>query len=100
MSPILVFMCFLVIFLGLIVGYIESWNKFDAIYWAFITALTVGYGDIKPLKKVSKILSVLIGGLGIMFAGMLVAITVEASSGAFKIHIDPEVIESIKREIS
>ena len=84
---------------GLIVGRIESWTKFDSLYWAFITALTIGYGDIRPLKKRSKIISISLGTLGIMLSGILVAITVEASSGAFKIHIDPEQIHSIKQSI-
>lgn len=83
MSPILIMMVMLIVFLGLMVGYIEPWSKFDAIYWAFITALTVGYGDIKPLKKISKIISVFIAAFGIMLGGILVAITVETSSSAF-----------------
>ena len=53
-SPILVAMVILIIALGLIVGRIESWTKFDAIYWSFITALTAGYGDIKAMKESFK----------------------------------------------
>ncbi len=95
-SPILVTMALLIIFLGLIVGRIESWTKFNSIYWSLITALTVGYGDIKPVSKVPKILSVILGVVGIMFAGILVAITVKATSIAFEMHIDPQVIETMK----
>jgi len=89
-APILITMFLFIVTLGLIVGRIESWTKFDSLYWAFITALTIGYGDIRPLKKRSKIISISLGTLGIMLTGILVAITVEASSGAFKVHIDPE----------
>ena len=99
MSPILIIMAMLIVFLGLIVGHIEWWSKFDAIYWAFITALTVGYGDIKPLKKTSKIISVFIGAFGIMLGGILVAITVETSSNAFYNHTSPEQIQNIKNNI-
>ena len=53
--PLLVLLCSILISLGLLVGRIEGWNKFDSIYWAFITGMTVGYGDIKPTKKKSKI---------------------------------------------
>ena len=53
-SSILVAMVILIIALGLIVARIESWTKFDAIYWSFITALTVGYGDIKAMKESFK----------------------------------------------
>ena len=81
--------------MGLIVGQIESWRRFDSIYWAFITALTVGYGDIRPLKKITRVLAIFIACVGIMFAGILVAITVETAHKAFKIHVDPKIIEQI-----
>lgn len=86
-SPLLIMLCLIIVALGLIAGRVESWTKFDALYWAFITALTVGYGDIRPLMKRSKILAVIIAWLGIMLAGLLVALTVEIASRAFQIHI-------------
>jgi voltage-gated potassium channel len=98
-SPILVTMTLIIIFIGLIVGRIESWTKFNSIYWCFITALTVGYGDINPTKKVSKVLSIIVGGVGLMLAGILVAITLKATTVTFETHIDPEVIEVINRNI-
>ncbi|MBL4827795.1 MAG: two pore domain potassium channel family protein [Spongiibacteraceae bacterium] len=97
--PLLFLLCLVVIVLGQIVGKIESWSQFDALYWSFITALTVGYGDIRPLKKRSKILSILVALFGIMLAGIFVAITVEAASAAFKRHIVPSVIQSFKSEL-
>jgi voltage-gated potassium channel len=82
--------------LGQLVGKIENWGKFDTLYWSFITALTVGYGDIRPLKKRSKALAVIIALLGIMFTGVFVAITVESASRALNKHIDPNVIQSLE----
>lgn len=96
-SPILVGLCFFVVVLGLIVGNMESWKKFDAIYWAFITALTVGYGDIRPVQKSSKILSIIIAGCGIMLTGLFVAIAVKTASIAFEMHIDPIMIQRIEQ---
>ncbi len=89
-------LCALIILLGAIVGNIESWKFFNAIYWAFITALTVGYGDIRPLHKVSRVLSVIIALIGIMLAGIVVAITVECASIAFDKHVDRDIIERIR----
>lgn len=37
-----------VIALGVTIGLLEDWPLFDSIYFAFITALTVGYGDFVP----------------------------------------------------
>jgi len=69
-------------------GFIEGWNKFDSLYWSFITALTVGYGDLHPLKKSSKTLSVIVGLTGIMFTGIVVAVTVHTATLAFEKYVD------------
>lgn len=74
--PLLAILMSLFMILGQIVGRIEGWTKFNALYWSFITALTVGYGDIRPLTKISKLISIAIGLIGIMFTGLLVGITV------------------------
>lgn len=81
--PPLLFLCVTIIILGLIVGQKEGWSKFNSLYWAFITALTVGYGDIRPSKKLSKILSLIITLVGIMLFGIIVAITVNTFTLAF-----------------
>jgi hypothetical protein len=51
--------------LGLVVGRKEGWSRFDSVYWSFITAATtVGYGDIRPVKRVSRIIAVVIASSG------------------------------------
>jgi voltage-gated potassium channel len=52
-------------------------------YWSFITALTVGYGDINPNSKPSKIISIFVGAVGIILRSILVAITLQATTNAF-----------------
>ena len=90
-GPLLLIFIFIILFLGQIVGRMESWNRFDAFYWSFITAFTVGYGDMRPLKKISKIISMLIALVGIMFTGVIVAITVITVTKSFEenIHYKP-----------
>jgi voltage-gated potassium channel len=79
-APLLGFISMIIIILGLIVGRIESWHWFDSIYWAFITATTVGYGDIRPLLPVPRLLSILIALVGVIFTGLLVALAVSAAT--------------------
>ena len=89
-GPLLFFLGLLITFLGQIVGRRESWNRFDALYWAFITATTVGYGDIRPMSSLSKSLSVIIALVGMIFTGIMVALAVNAVTFAFKfLRLDP-----------
>ncbi len=82
-SPLLLSLAVLITLLGQIVGFRESWGRFDSLYWAFITATTVGYGDIRPVARLSKILSVLIALTGIIFTGVIVALAINAATIAF-----------------
>ncbi len=88
--PLLILLLLLVIALGQWVGRIEHWDKFTALYWSFITALTIGYGDIRPMEKSTRALSILIGMLGIMFTGIIVAITIAATRKALETVIGAE----------
>jgi Ion channel len=82
--PLLAFLALIIIFLGLVVGRLESWSRFDSVYWAFITATTVGYGDIRPLQRFSKMISILIALVGVTLTGILVALAVSAATLALK----------------
>ncbi|HUV22663.1 MAG TPA: potassium channel family protein [Gammaproteobacteria bacterium] len=81
--PLLGFLAIVIMMLGLVVGRFESWGSFDSIYWAFITATTVGYGDIRPKKRFSRLLSILIALIGVTFTGMIVALAINAATLAF-----------------
>jgi len=48
------------------------------LYLSFITATTVGYGDITPVSYVSKLVAVILGLIGIVLTGLIVGITIEA----------------------
>ena len=92
-APLLIFLALLIIALGQAVGLRESWGRFDSLYWSFITATTVGYGDIRPLRKLSKTFSILIALTGIIFTGIIVALAINAATIAFtSVHdgIDPK----------
>ena len=64
--------------LGSVVAVLEGWRLLDGLYYAFVTGLTIGYGDLVPRRILTKALAVLIGFLGILLTGLVAAIAVEA----------------------
>jgi voltage-gated potassium channel len=75
-----------IVVLGQLVGRNEVWSRFDSLYWSFITATTVGYGDIRPLKKASKVIAVAIALIGLTMTGILIAVAVNAATWALNAH--------------
>lgn len=86
-SPLLLVLVLTIVLIGQIVGSHEAWSKFDALYWSFITAITVGYGDFHPHKRLSKVLAILISLVGIIFTGIVVAVALHAAQTSFKKYI-------------
>jgi Ion channel len=60
--------------LGLLIGFLEGWPLGDAIYFTFITGLTVGYGDIVPRQALARVLAILIGISGLSLTGVIAGI--------------------------
>lgn len=66
----------ILIILGISVSHLEGWKVFDGIYFAFVTGLTVGYGDLVPTHLVSRILAIAIGLTGILLTALLAGVSV------------------------
>ena len=62
----------------------------EAVYFSFITGLTVGYGDIAPHTTVGRIVGVLLGFVGILFTGLVIAVEVKAVREAWSETQKPE----------
>jgi Ion channel len=77
-SPILSGLLVVVVALGLIVGWIEGWSVQESIYFAFVTGLTIGYGDLAPKLIVTRALAVAIGFCGVLFTALVAAVAVRA----------------------
>ena len=86
-APLLLILFLIILLIGQIVGRYEAWSKFDAFYWSFVTAITVGYGDFHPRKRLSKGLAVLTALVGVVFTGLIVAVALRAAQNAFQKHI-------------
>jgi voltage-gated potassium channel len=69
--------------LSIWIGRKEGWSVADSLYFGFITALTVGYGDLRPTRGTHKFIAIVIALFGLVTSGILVAIAVEAVSVTF-----------------
>jgi hypothetical protein len=80
-SPVLSALLAGIIGLGLLIGFLEGWSVPDSIYFAFISGLTIGYGDLAPKTLVARVLAVTIGICGVLLTGLVAAVAVKALSG-------------------
>jgi len=85
-SPLWLTLATIVIVLGQVAGKKEGWSRFESFYWSFITATTVGYGDVRPAKSAPRILAIVIALVGLMLTGIIVAVAVHSATVALAAH--------------
>ena len=66
------------------IAYLEKMPFADALYFTFITGLTVGYGDIAPVTLLGRVIAILTGLLGVIVSGLIVAVAVYALKKAME----------------
>jgi Ion channel len=76
--PILSVLLGLIVALGLVVGVVEGWSIGDSIYFAFVSGLTIGYGDLAPKTFLARVLAIFIGVCGVLVTALVAAIAVKA----------------------
>jgi voltage-gated potassium channel len=59
-------------------AYFEKMPFADALYFTFVTGLTIGYGDIAPVTLAGRVVAILTGLVGILITGLIVAVAVYA----------------------
>jgi len=74
LSALLVFQ----LVLGAVIGLREGWGLGDGIYFACVTGLTIGYGDLAPTTLLTRVLAIAVGFSGIVLTGVVAAIAVGA----------------------
>lgn len=77
--PVLSGILVIEVVLGLLIGVVEGWSVGDAVYFSFVTGLTIGYGDIVPRQTLTRALAIVIGFGGILLTGLVAAIAVNAT---------------------
>ncbi len=75
---VLIGLLFYLLLGGVAFSYLEGIPISDAIYFAFITGLSIGYGDITPKTGTGCLVSIGIGMIGMIFIGITVAIATRA----------------------
>ena len=68
----------LIVLNGVLFSLVEGKDIGSSIYFAFITGLTIGYGDITPVTTLGRMVAVLTGLVGTIFVGLIVAINTRA----------------------
>ena len=76
--PILSGLLGLMMALGLVIGLREGWSVQESIYFAFVSGLTIGYGDLAPKFLLTRALAILIGVCGVLLTATLAAVAVRA----------------------
>jgi len=72
--------CLIVLILldGVLFSLVEGKDIGSSLYFACITGLTIGYGDITPVTTLGRIVAVFTGLCGTIFVGLVVAINTRA----------------------
>jgi Ion channel len=76
--PVLSTILAIQVLLGLLIGFVEGWSVGDAVYFTFVTGLTIGYGDIVPRQALARALAIGIGISGLFLTGLIAGIAVYA----------------------
>ena len=82
--PIVSGLFLIMMLLGMAIAWREGWGLGEGLYFAFVSGLTIGYGDLVPKHPVSRTLAVCIGFTGILLTGLVAAIAVRALERATK----------------
>ena len=76
--PIMSGLLALILLFALAVGLIEGWSVQESIYFAFVSGLTIGYGDLAPKTLLTRMLAILIGVCGVLLTALVAAVAVKA----------------------
>ena len=80
--PILFVLIGTMVVTGFLVRSLEDWPLVDGIYFAFVSGLTIGYGDLAPKSLLTRVLAIAIGVCGVLLTALVAAIAVKALPAA------------------
>ena len=84
LKSVFVFLITLVVISAAAISQIEDLPFGEALYFSFITGLTIGYGDIVVKGPFPRLIAVLLGLIGMIFSGLMVAAALRAVEKSLK----------------
>ena len=74
----------LILGIAVVIRHLEKMPFGESLYFSFVTGLTIGYGDIVVKTPFARLLAVLLGLIGIIFTGIMVAAALRAVEKSLK----------------
>jgi hypothetical protein len=78
LKSVLLFLITLIVISAAAISQIEDLPFGEALYFSFITGLTIGYGDIVVKTPFARLIAVLLGFIGMITSGIMVAASIRA----------------------
>lgn len=88
---------------GIAIHFVEEMTVFDGIWWSFVTATTVGYGDISPTTPAGRVIAAILMIVGIGLIGSLTstitALFFQRHENASKIDTKGEILKTLQMQL-
>lgn len=69
---VIIFIC------GIMIARFDNLSRQDGVYFAFLTAFTVGLGDVIPKSAATRFITIILAFIGLILIGILVGVAVHA----------------------
>lgn len=88
---------------GIAIHFVEKMTFFDGMWWSFVTATTVGYGDISPSTPAGRVIAAILMLVGIGLIGSLTstltALFYHRHEGASQKTARAEIIKTLQTQL-
>jgi voltage-gated potassium channel len=94
LAPIVCFLAIVITLGGVLLAALEALPVGRGIYFAWITATTVGYGDLAPAAPLARVLCVALALVGLVNNSIIAAVALNAVLVSARDHLDLDSLES------